>query len=110
MSPLDFIPVFGLIDDMILLPLGIAFAIKLVYPNIPTSKKTRKLLLTYKYLLTISIKKALHISIKSSSFNVISSPTLYFKTDLAGSNLIVLSAHIILLLFIIELHKILISF
>jgi len=34
MSPLDFIPdfipVFGLIDDMILLPLGIAFAIKLV--------------------------------------------------------------------------------
>jgi len=38
LSPLDlipdFIPIFGLIDDMILLPLGIAFAIKLVPSDI----------------------------------------------------------------------------
>jgi hypothetical protein len=46
---------------------------------------------------------------KSASFNLISSPTRYFNTDLVGSNLIVLSAHIVLLLFIIELHNILIS-
>ena len=38
LSPLDlipdFIPIFGLIDDMIILPLGIAFAIKLVPSDI----------------------------------------------------------------------------
>src|SRR6266581_5042710 len=42
--------------------------------------------------------------------NVISSPTLYFNTDVAGFNLIVLSAHTILLLFNIELRRTLTSF
>jgi hypothetical protein len=64
----------------------------------------------YKYLLSISAKKAGERSMKSASCNLISSPTRYFNTDLTGSNLIVLPAHITLLLFIIELHNILTSF
>jgi hypothetical protein len=64
----------------------------------------------HEYLLSTSAKKAEERRMKSGAFNLISSPTRYFNTDLAGSNLIVLSAHILLLLFIIELHNILTSF
>ena len=50
------------------------------------------------------------MSMKSASLNLISSPTRYFNTDFAESNLIVLSAPILLLLYIIEAHNILTSF
>jgi hypothetical protein len=59
----------------------------------------------YRYFASISARKAEGRSMKSASFNLISSPTRYFNTDLVGSSLIVLSAHKIPLLFIIELHS-----
>ena len=37
----DFIPVLGLLDDLILLPLGIALAIKLIPPEVMTECRAR---------------------------------------------------------------------
>src|SRR6266566_83842 len=74
------------------------------------SRNSKHQQLVYTYFLSISAKKALNRSKNSASLNVISSPTLYFNTDVAGFNLIVLSAHTILLLFNIELRRTLTSF
>jgi hypothetical protein len=57
-------------------------------------------------MLSRSAKKALASGPKSSSRTAISSPTRYFKIDVAGSNLMDLSAAILPLLFIIEVLRI----
>ncbi len=37
----DFVPIFGYLDDLILLPLGIALALKLIPPGVMTECRTR---------------------------------------------------------------------
>src|SRR5450631_19745 len=54
----------------------------------------------------MSAKKAAESALKLDSFNLISSPMLSFRTDFAGTNLIVLSAASLLSPFISELHNI----